>query len=162
MKGVNVDRTSIRYSYIIGEKCPFAHQFSSHFDKNISDNLCMTSAESREIPNIYLIYQDNESPAPFRPRRFGTMPVRLPSSLGSLPQTSHSRFLPNGHGKIGFTKESTVDDGDSPNKDNPSHLQHMKWTSASDPRRSFIWKSDTGTDVGVSLPDYPTSRDADI
>jgi hypothetical protein len=81
MEGVNVDRTSIRYSYIIGEKCPFAHQFSLHFDKNISDNLCMT----REIPNIYLIYKDNESPAPFRPRRFGAMPVQLPSSLGPFP-----------------------------------------------------------------------------
>jgi hypothetical protein len=71
-------------------------------------------------------------------------------------------FYQTDHGKIGFTKESTIDDGDSPNKDNPSYLQHMKWTSASDPRRSFIWKSDTGTNVGVSLPNYPSSRDADI
>jgi hypothetical protein len=60
------------------------------------------------------------------------------------------------YGKTACTENpvSTIDDGDSPNKDNPSYLKHMKWTSASDPERQFTLVSGMGIDVQVSLP-YP-------
>jgi hypothetical protein len=62
-------------------------------------------------------------------------------------------FYQKDHGKIGFTEDpaSTINDGDSPNKDNPSYLKHMKWTSASDPKRQFIWRSDTNANLTASF-----------
>jgi hypothetical protein len=59
-------------------------------------------------------------------------------------------------GKTAFIEEpaSTIDDGDLPNKDNPSYLKHLKWTSASDCERQFTLESGIGLDVQVSLP-YP-------
>jgi hypothetical protein len=65
-------------------------------------------------------------------------------------------FYQKDHGGLELTEEpaSTIEDGDSPNKDNPSYLKHMKWTSASDPKRRFTVKSATVPDVSVSILHY--------
>jgi len=57
------------------------------------------------------------------------------------------------HEKTGWWEEpaSTIDDGVSPNEKDPYYLNHMKWISADDPKRQFIWLSDAGSDLTVSL-----------
>ena len=61
-------------------------------------------------------------------------------------------FYQKNHEKTGWWEEpaSTNDDGVSPNEKDPSYLNHMKWTSADDPKRQFIWLSDAGSNLTVS------------
>ena len=43
-----------------------------------------------------------------------------------------------------------VDDGESPNVNNPSYLNHFKFTSSDGPKRTFSWQPDGKSSIDVS------------
>jgi hypothetical protein len=85
-------------------------------------------------------------------------PCLCDSSFSSdpFPKPLVLDFYQRDHEELQFYKEPalTIDDGDSPNKDNPSYLEHMKWASAGDPKRRFTLKSSRVPDVSVCILHY--------